>query len=75
MKIAGILFAIIAWLVWVFMVVGTAGIALLSLLWLLPGLAIAHARNRTWYNAINWLMWAGPLGFVVLFFEPRRESG
>ena len=50
--------------VWTALVVVTLGAGIISLLWIIPGIA-SRGAGRTTVNAFGWLTWFGPFGLLV----------
>ena len=57
-------------IVWLALVVFTGGFALVSLLWIIPGV-VARGDRRTAVNAFGWLVWLGPFGLIAALRAKR----
>jgi hypothetical protein len=61
------IFGYVSVAVWLMFVVSTGGFTLLSLVYIIPGLAVASANGHPWHYGVNWLVWLGPFGLLPLF--------
>lgn len=58
--------ALIAVVVWMAAVVGSGGVTLLTLFYIVPGIALATNNGHTVSAALVWLVWLGPFGLLPL---------